>query len=147
VKKGIDISVKPYYNEVTTKERHKTKGGNKMKVVIVEPYKKARVEEIGSELEDLQGIVGGYIEAVYPFDDPVAIVCNGEGKFNGSAPNRALYDERGQVYDIIHGTFFVCGLGLEDFASLTDELAEKYLQRFGKPEDFLNLAGRIVVIK
>lgn len=118
-----------------------------MKVVIVEPYKKARIEDIGSELEDLQEVVGGYIEAVYPFDDPVAIVCNGEGKFDGLAPNRALYDSRGQVYDIIHGTFFVCGLGLEDFASLTDRLAEKYVERFGKPEDFLRIAGQIIVIK
>jgi hypothetical protein len=118
-----------------------------MKVIVVEPHKKARVEEIGRELEDLQELVGGYIEAIYPFDDPVAIVCNDEGKMNGAELNRALYDERGQVYDIICGTFFVCGLGLEDFDSLTDDLAKKYLKRFGKPEDFLNLAGRIVVIK
>ena len=118
-----------------------------MKVVIVEPYKKARIEDIGRELEDLQEVVGGYIEAVYPFDDPVALVVNGEGKMNGLAPNRALYDERGNVYDIICGTFFVCGLGLEDFDSLTDALAKKYLKRFGKPEDFLRVAGRIVVIK
>lgn len=118
-----------------------------MKVIIVEPHKKARVEEIGRELEDLQQIVGGWIEAIYPFDDPVALVCNDEGKMNGSELNRALYDDRGQVYDIICGTFFICGLGLEDFDSLTDDLVKKYLKRFGKPEDFLNLAGRIVVVK
>lgn len=118
-----------------------------MKVVIVEPHKKARIEEIGRELEDLQEIVGGYIEAIYPFDDPVALVCNDEGKLMGAELNRALYDDRGNVYDIICGTFFVCGLGLEDFDSLTDDLARKYLKLFGKPEDFLRVAGRIMVIK
>lgn len=118
-----------------------------MKVIIVEPHKKARVEDIGRELEDLQQIVGGYIEAIYPFDDPVALVCNDEGKMNGSELNRALYDGRGQVYDIICGTFFICGLGLEDFDSLTDDMVKKYMKRFGKPEDFLNIAGRIVVVK
>lgn len=118
-----------------------------MKVVVVEPHKKARIEDIGSELEDLQELVGGYIEAIYPFDDPVALVCNGEGKMEGLALNRALYDERGQVYDILCGTFFVCGLGLEDFASLSDDLARKYMRRFGKPEEFLRIAGRIAVIK
>ena len=118
-----------------------------MKVVIVEPQKKARIEDIGRELEDLQDVVGGYIEAIYPFDDPVALVCNEEGKLNGGGLNRALYDDNGDVYDIICGTFFVCGLGLEDFDSLTDDLAKKYLKRFGKPEEFLRIAGRIAVIK
>ena len=118
-----------------------------MKVVIVEPHKKARIEDIGRELEDLQAVVGGHIEAVYPFYDHVALVCNEDGKFNGSELNRALYDEGGNVYDIICGTFFVCGLGLEDFDSLTDDLAQKYLKMFGKPEEFLRIAGRIAVIK
>lgn len=118
-----------------------------MKVIIVEPHKKARVADIGSELEDLQAVVGGHIEAIYPFYDPVALVCNEEGKFNGSELNRALYDDGGNVYDIISGTFFICGLGREDFDSLTDDLAKKYLKRFGKPEEFLRIAGRIAVIK
>lgn len=118
-----------------------------MKVIIVEPHKKARIEDIGRELEDLQEVVGGYIEAIYPFDDPVALVVNGEGKMDGLALNRALYDERGQMYDIICGTFFICGLGLEDFDSLTDDLAKKYMRRFGKAEQFLKIAGRIVVVK
>ena len=61
-----------------------------MKVIIVEPHKQARIEEIGRELEDFQEIVGGYIEAIYPFDDPVAIVCNDEGKMMGAELNRAL---------------------------------------------------------
>ena len=49
-------------------------------VVLCEPGKKARVTTIMNSLESLQKMVGGYIEAVYPFDDPVAIVCNEEGK-------------------------------------------------------------------
>ena len=38
------------------------------------------IQEIDGSLESMQRIVGGDIEAVYPFDDPVAIVCNEEGK-------------------------------------------------------------------
>ena len=34
------------------------------------------VVEIGTELEDLQNAVGGYIEVVYPFDEPVGLVIN-----------------------------------------------------------------------
>lgn len=69
----------------------------------------------------LQQIVGGYIEAVYPFVDPVAIICNEEDKINGLELNRALRDENGKVYDILAGTFLLVGLDEEDIASLTPE--------------------------
>ena len=39
--------------------------------------------------------------------------------------NRALRDENGEMYDAIAGDFLVVGLGEEDFASLTPELAQK----------------------
>lgn len=47
-----------------------------MKVVVVEPMKRAYVKDIDSGLESLQKEVDGYIEAIYPFEDEVAIVCN-----------------------------------------------------------------------
>lgn len=47
-----------------------------MQALIVEPMKPPYVKEIGEELEDLQHEVGGYIEAIYPFEDEVAIICN-----------------------------------------------------------------------
>ena len=53
-----------------------------MTILVVEPMKPPTVQEIDSSLESMQKIVGGDIEAVYPFDDPVAIVCNEEGKMN-----------------------------------------------------------------
>ncbi|MBQ6088546.1 MAG: DUF3846 domain-containing protein, partial [Firmicutes bacterium] len=74
-----------------------------MRVLICEPGMLARAAEIGTSLEDLQRAVGGLIQAVYPFDDPVAIVCNDEGKINGMPLNRALRDDKGNVYDIIAG--------------------------------------------
>ena len=79
------------------------------------------VQEIDGSLESMQRIVGGDIEAVYPFDDPVALVCHGEGKLLGLPMNRALTDESGVPYDIVCGTFFVVGIGDEDFTSLTEQ--------------------------
>lgn len=116
-----------------------------MKVVMVKPMEEAEIVEIEPSLENYQQIVGGYIEAVYPFDDEVAIVCNDEGK-SYEEPNRALYDE-GKPYDIIYGTFFVCGLGEEDFCSLSDDLAEKYRKHYEHAEIFLNLNGGLAVVK
>ena len=52
---------------------------DKIRVLVVEPMKPCEVREI-SGLDDMQAIVGGHIEAVYPFQDAIALVCNEEGK-------------------------------------------------------------------
>ena len=96
---------------------------------------------ITGDLNSLQQVVGGYIEAVYPYDDPVAIVCHEEGKLIGLSLNRKLVD-----YDIIAETFIVCGLGEEDFDSFTPELAEKYREKFAESEVFMKMGSRIFSI-
>lgn len=101
-----------------------------MTILVVEPMKPPTVQEIDSSLESMQKIVGGDIEAVYPFDDPVAIVCNEEGKMLGLPMNRAMTDESGVPYDIVCGTFFVVGIGDEDFTSLTEQQIEKYRKKY-----------------
>ena len=70
-------------------------------VLIVEPGKEPYVKEIDSGLESLQHEVGGYIEAIYPYEDPVALVCNEEGKLEGLPLNRALRDEDGDIYSFL----------------------------------------------
>lgn len=49
-----------------------------MKVLIVEPGKTPCAAEIPAGLETLQEIVGGLIQALYPFEDLVAVICNVE---------------------------------------------------------------------
>ena len=63
-----------------------------IKVILCEPGKLARVTEIGNTLSELQRAVKGDIEQFCPFEEPVAIICNEEGKFNGMSPNRAVYN-------------------------------------------------------
>ena len=119
----------------------------KMTVLALEPEKKPYVKDISSGLASLQKEVGGYIQAVYPFDDPVAIICNEEGKLNHMELNRALYTEDGEMFDIVAGPMFVCGLGEEDFASLQGELLEKYLEKFKHPETFIKIGNDILAMK
>ena len=116
-----------------------------MKILCIEPEKAPEIVEIDSGLTALQKAVGGYIEAVYPWEDPVATICNDDGKFNGMAPNRALYNEDGEIMDIIAGTFLIVGLGDDDFCGLSDDLAAKYAALFGTPEAFLRSGDRILV--
>lgn len=118
-----------------------------MTVVMVEPDQQARNAELPHTLEAMQQAVGGSIKAVYPFDDPVAVICNEEGKLNGLPLNRALYGEGGDVYDVLCGTFFVTGVGTEDFCSLSPDLAQKYLEQYKSPEQFFRINGHIVALK
>ena len=119
-----------------------------MQVIIVEPQKKPEVREIGSGLESMQQIVGGLIEAVYPFDEPVALICNEEGKLLDLPLNRALRDDAGEVYDIISGTFFLCAAPMdsEHFESLTDQQVKMYMERFDVPEMILNVDGSLFIL-
>ena len=118
-----------------------------MEVLLVEPGKEARMTEVGNDLRSLQSLVGGYIEATYPFDDPVALVCNDEGKIMQMPLNRALRGEDGKIYDAIAGPFFICGLGEDNFCSLPKELQAKYMDKFRWPEKFLAIGGSIVAVQ
>ena len=70
-----------------------------------------------------------------------------EGKLEGLPLNRALRTEDGEIYDIIAGNFFICGLGEENFCSLSPELAEKFKEEFKHPEKFVRIAGKILAVK
>ena len=118
----------------------------KLSVLLVQPEKVPERIEIDSGLAALQNAVGGYIEGVYPYEDPVALVVNEEGKLNGLPLNRALRDEDGHVYDVIAGSFLVVGLGETDFISLTVEQQEKYEKIFHRPEAFMYVNHQIVVV-
>ena len=119
-----------------------------MKVIVVEPQKKPVVQDIDPGLESMQKIVGGSIEAVYPFDEPVALICNEAGKLLNLPLNRALRDDDGNVYDFVSGTFFVCAAppASDRFEGLTDQQVKTYIERFAMPEMFLNVGGDLFVL-
>ena len=115
-------------------------------VLVVEPGKRPYTKKIQPGLKSLQKEVGGYIEAVYPFPEPVAIVCRETGKLDGCPLNRALRDETGTIYDIIAGTFLVVGLTEEDFGSLSPELLQAFTLRFRQPKTFMMVNGHLLAI-
>ena len=116
---------------------------NEISVLLVEPGKVPRMITIGADLKSMQDIVGGYIEAIYPFDDDVALVCNEEGKLLGLPLNRDLRDEYGGVTDIIAGMFFICGVNENSFTSLPRDLESKYKSEFYVPVKFIRQGTHI----
>lgn len=117
-----------------------------IKVLLIEPGKYPVVVEIGKELEDLQTAVGGDIEEISPFDDPVVLIMNEEGKMNGEPLNRALRDQDGDIYDVVAGSFLVAGVKNEDLSSLTGEQISKYENLFHQPERFVQTGRSVIVV-
>lgn len=97
-----------------------------MKVLVLSDGE-LKETEIGTELEDLQKIVGGYIEI--PFlghklcDNGIDVIINEEGKLiGGLKPEIAVVDERhGSILDIVYGN---CIFASHDEAGETIGLTE-----------------------
>ena len=115
-----------------------------MNVLVVEPgflpYEK-EIKDGADHLEQMQAIVGGLIEPIYPYHEEVAIVCNEEGLINGLPFNRSVPGGYGGVF----GTFFICGLGEEDFCSLPPKLMERFKKEFKNSEILLGFDGNEAV--
>ncbi len=118
---------------------------NTIRVLLVEPMEKPKLINIEHTLESLQKLVGGNIEALYPWDYEVAVIACDEAKFNGSLPNRCLEDEDNNIYDIVCGNFLITGLTDTDFGGLSDEMAEKYAAKFAHQEIFFRTSDKKIV--
>lgn len=114
-----------------------------MNVLVVEPGFAPYEKEING-LEEMQSTVGGLIQAIYPYPEQVAIVCNEEGlllnlDFNRSVPGG---------YDAVVGTFFICGLEEEDFTSLPPDLMVRFKKEYHHAELLLGFRnGKPVTLK
>ena len=119
---------------------------NQMIILLIQPGERPALAEISGTLESMQKMVGGYIQVLYPFDDPIALVCNEEGKLLGLPLNTGLRDGCGRIYDTIAGTFFLCGAppDTDHLDSLPEGLVGKYQRRFASPEVFINIGGTLL---
>ncbi|MDL2287990.1 DUF3846 domain-containing protein [Oscillospiraceae bacterium OttesenSCG-928-F05] len=111
-----------------------------MRILTIKPLCPPVVETISGDLKSMQAVVGGYIQAIYPFEDAVAIVCHEEGKLIGLPLNRALrHPETDEIYDVIAGTFFLCAAppDAEDFSGLSDAQIAAYTAKFLRPEIYM----------
>lgn len=118
-----------------------------MRILVVEPEHRPELRDIDGSLTAMQDIVGGLIQPIY-LDDPVVLICNEEGKLTNLPANRGLRNKDGRIYDIVFGTFFLCGAPADSdhFTSLTPEQVERYRKRFYTPEMFWGMNGHIVCL-
>ena len=100
------------------------------RMVIVPPGDNPYDAYVYDSLEALQGMVDGYIECTYPFNDNAFVIGNEEARLNEMQGNRRI---NGEIYA---GTILVaaddgCG-GTKD---LTEEQVREYAGKFWQPED------------
>ena len=120
----------------------------RIRMLEIAPLEAPRLIEVDHTLENLQELVGGTIQALYPWEDLCCVLCDDNGKAKGYPANRVLEDEEGNPYDIIVGTFYICGLTRDDFASISDELAEKYTEKYRYPEMFMRTEkGHVIMFR
>ena len=120
-----------------------------MKILKLEPGKTPEEADIPDTLCAMQEIVGGSIQAVYPFKEPVALICHEEGKLLHLPLNRALRSpDTGEIYDIIAGDFFLCAAppDSEHFESLSDSQLARYTRIFCTPELFLSGPNSSIIV-
>lgn len=98
-----------------------------MKVLVLSDCK-LEEKDIGTELEDLQEIVGGYIEIPFLGDvfnsNGIDVIINEEGKLiEGLKPEIAIVNEAsGQILDIVYGNCIFASHNEEgETIGLTDE--------------------------
>ena len=107
-----------------------------MNVLVVEPGIAPYEMEING-LKEMQATVGGLITVIYPYEEQVAIVSNDESILEGMPFNRSVEGGYGGIF----GTFFVCGLGEEDFCSLPPEQMERFKKKFHQAEILVGAKG------
>lgn len=115
------------------------------------PYSEAaRTYAVSSENKAFQPNMGGYSifgSAIDGSDPSVRLdnyMADEKGGENGWKIERCYTKEQGrEILEVIAGAFFICGTDGEEFSSLSDEQAKKYLELFKFPERIFREGGDI----
>ena len=119
--------------------------------LFLSPGEKPKPISIDGSLESMQSLVGGTIQAVFPFADPtVVLICNDEGKLLSMPFNRALRSpEDGSIYDVVCGNCFLCSAPADSdsFESLSQEQIQHYSHYYARPEMFVNTPDGLAILQ
>ena len=108
----------------------------------IEHFEKIAENMMTDSIQSIQLAPGGVVTDIYPEKG------NDTGKIDGLEFNRVVYDENGEIADIIAGDFFICYAPPDrpDFSSLPDELIQKYSELFKTPKVFIRIDGKLIIM-
>ena len=102
-------------------------------VMIVEADKKPYMASIPNDMENIKEIIGGEVNISIMDEKDVALICDRDGLEEGREPNRILFDNEGEPYDIVYGNFVLTGVKDNDIVSLSQDDAKEYYLEFHQP--------------
>lgn len=115
-----------------------------MKVLLIEPMEHPKEIDIQPTLEEYYKVLDcDCITATYPWPEPVALVTDDNGLFTDKLFSRYIRE----LKQPIRGSFFLCGLGKEDFTDLPPELMDKFKKQFWNPELLVRTASGLAAIQ
>ena len=101
---------------------------NKIRILVIEPFKEPYIQEVNDNLEELQDIVKGDMENL-TLESNINLICNEYGKLKNLEFNRVIKD------DVLCGTFFIVAQEGEKLTSLSKEKIQKYKKEFRLKND------------
>ncbi len=118
------------------------------------PYSEAsRTYAVSSDNKAFQPNMGGYsifgsaIDGSDPLVRLESYMADEKGGEDGWKVERCYMKEPArEIMEVISGTFFICATNGEDFSSLSDDQARKYLELFKLPDQIFRESGSIEAI-
>ena len=119
----------------------------KIKAVVVEAGKPARIEEVENSLQGYYKTIGcKIIEVAYPFDSDICVILDEEGKLDGAPMNRIIKDGDGNLADVYYGTMVIVGYTEKgEWRGLTDEEAEEFRKLYEEPDEESEILKQIIL--
>ena len=117
-------SIQSHINKKMDEYRNRNEDEREISVLVIEPGKMPYTVEIGASDESYFCMVGGPAARRSLYGTGTEIIYNASGKYLSLPACRAFLNSKGDVDDVIAGTFLVVGVdeGGEDVSLTEDQL-------------------------
>lgn len=107
-----------------------------LQILLVKPGRPSEMITAPNDEGELERLIESDSVTIYPFNDPVALIHGTQHDMSSAPLNRCVTTTKGDQL-MITGSFLIVGWSGEKFASLSEEMADKYLKKFFKTPLFI----------
>ena len=108
---------------------------SKIRCILVRPHRLPEILRINNSLSSFEKGVGGTVDRILvpELGDQICLLIRKEGFIFTPEKNRPLFDDKGNPYDCIYGSFFIVGMEGGAFRSLDDRELVRALRLYEQP--------------
>ena len=106
-----------------------------IRCILVRPHKLPEIIQTNNSILSFEKGVGGTVEKILipELGDKIVLLVRKEGSVFTPEKNRPLFDDKGNPYDCIYGSFFIVGTDGGTFRSLNDRELVTALRLYEQP--------------